>query len=463
MQKITLEQSAYWSELQRIAVDMRLRGNKIDMEKLTEGINVLQPKVDQLRHAIYQAYQEKINQINSEIIVEDWSYDIDSPKQLSEMLMKLGYKLPQTENGNDSTSSKWLKEQDEPLLKLIVEYRTTKKILNDFFIKIRDMQQYTCPEAYCGAKYGRIFPELLIFGAVKTGRTSCSNPNIQNQPSDKHEEVYAKKYGKLIRSIYVGENPNNDIYVMDFNSQESRVQVHYGYILKLDGAAEVREALLQNPNLSLHKYSYSVMYGIPYNSVTNEQKNFVKPINLGLSYGMQSGSLAKNLGLPTKWITSFSGYKFEVAGEEAQAMLDLHKEHHQYVYDLMSKARQAMVNRGYIITLEGRKLYRENTLGNKKPRDYKAFNSIIQGSCSDIGYKTLRLSYEKGILPLLYIHDEFVVEGLENANIVKYNMERGYTLEVPMVVDVKIGKNWGETIDINLDEVQDVREENSHS
>lgn len=435
---ISLEEAQKWSHLQRIHVALRLRGSKIDMDKIKEGISILEPEVKRLREEIYHKIYCKTHDLF-------YNKDIDSPKQLGEVLIQCGYKLPKSKKGGDSTNKKWLESQDDELCKLIVEYRSTQKILNDFFIKIRDMQQYTCPEAYCGGKYGRIFPELNILGANATGRTSSSNPNEQNIP--KRNE----KFGKLIRSIFVCENPVNDMYVMDYSNQEGRLQVHYAFMIAARGATSTRHMLNENKWLDLHKLTYSTMFNVDYDKVTKDQKNFVKPINLGLAYGMQSGSLARAIGKPTKTITTKRGYKMEVAGDEAQEILNLHKEMQPYVYILIEACKKKIIDKGYITTIGGRKLMKD------KFRDYTGISKLIQGSAADFGYEVLRKSYEQGILPLLYVHDEFVVEGLDNAKKVKYNMENAYKISVPMAVEVKVGKNWGETVVTNDLEESEVK------
>lgn len=433
MQNLTLEHAEYWSSLQRITVDMRLRGNKIDMTKLDQGIRILEPEVIRLRNAIYDYYD--INETR----------DIDSPTQLTKMLLDCGYRLPKSAKGNDSTNGKWMKEnRDDPLIGLIIEYRSTKKILNDFFIKIKEMQKYTSPGAWSGEKYGRLFPELNILGANKTGRTSSSNPNEQNIPK-RHE-----KYGSLIRSIFVCENPDNQMYVMDYSNQEGRLQIHYAYKIAAKGSCEIQAAIVDCPTLDLHKLTYAKMFNMDYHLVTKKDKDFVKPINLGLSYGMQSGSLARAIGKPTVIRQTNKGYSYEVAGKEAQEILDLHREMQPYVYELIDKTKASILKKGYITTIGGRKLYKDQY------KDYTAISKLIQGSAGDLGYAVFKRSYEQGILPLLFIHDEFVVEGLDNAKKVHYNMVNAYELSVPMIVETKQGYNWGETklFELNREEIE---------
>ena len=61
------------------------------------------------------------------------------------------------------------------------------------------------------------------------------------------------------------------------------------------------------------------------------------------------------------------------------------------------------------------------------------------------------MNYELSNRPrmLLTIHDEIVVEAYEKncedvAKVVKETMEQAIELCVPIVAEVKVGKNWGE-------------------
>ena len=82
-----------------------------------------------------------------------------------------------------------------------------------------------------------------------------------------------------------------------------------------------------------------------------------------------------------------------------------------------------------------------------------AVNTPVQGSAADI-IKLAMIRLDKALAQtkatlLLQVHDELVVEAPEQdsadiADRMKQIMEDALTLDVPLVVDVGIGRNWAE-------------------
>ncbi len=84
-----------------------------------------------------------------------------------------------------------------------------------------------------------------------------------------------------------------------------------------------------------------------------------------------------------------------------------------------------------------------------------AINTPVQGSAADLIKKAMividqRLRDEfAGQLMLLQVHDELVFEVDEDraddvTAMVRHEMESALTLDVPIVVDVGMGRNWDE-------------------
>jgi len=85
----------------------------------------------------------------------------------------------------------------------------------------------------------------------------------------------------------------------------------------------------------------------------------------------------------------------------------------------------------------------------------KAINSPIQGGAADLIKLAMinldrRFKKEKlGVYIILQIHDELLFEVPETEidmtrKIVKQEMEKAIKLSVPLLVETKVGKNWGE-------------------
>lgn len=410
MSEITLEQAAYWSNFQKLLVQQRAKGIYVSMKNLKAGMNILEPEINNLKTKI----RNKDSEITSDVL--------DSPKQLGDVLYGLKYKLQKSPTGQWQVDKYFLENNaGDELIDLIAEYREANKIYNDFFLKIYEMQQWTCPEALVdGAEYGMVFPEMNLFGA-QTGRFSSSCPNIQQIPKR------SEKWGSLARSIFV-PRPGTKWYSLDWSNQEGRLQVHYAYKINSPGAEDLKLKFDENPKLDLHQTVADI---------AKINRTQAKTINLGLSYGMGQGKLCWSLGLPTKWI-SWKGKKVEVAGDEAKAILDQYHTYMPYLKDLTSKVTNSSKIKGHITTLGGRKLKHDP----EKP--YKALNKLIQGSAADQCLLVYEKAVEQGLDIICLVHDEFNIQGSENdANDMRFLMENVVELEVPMIAEVKEGDNWG--------------------
>lgn len=411
--RISLEQAHYFSNFQLICTVMREKGIKVDMKALDAAIESMTPEVLSLKQEVWKIAGEEFN--------------LASPKQLTTILLKKGYKLPKTAAGNPSADNAWLVEQEDEFCTAIKAWRTADKILGAFFVKVRDIQQYTCPEALCGEPYGRVFPELNVFGAA-TGRFSSSSPNIQQIP------MRHPVYGPLCRSIYVPDNPENKWISCDWSNQEGRLQLHYALAIQAYGAQELADEFHRDPAFDMHQKIADMM------GVT---RSVAKGINLGLSYGMGEAKLCKILGLPTQIAVNPRGKKYITGGVEAKRILSLYKQKAGYLLELNDKCMKTIKEKGGIRTIGGRFLLREADK-NGRDFDYKALNKLVQGGSADQCLAALKLAYETGLNLITLVHDEIAVEGKEfDAKILKHIMETVIQLKVPVLAEVKMGTNWG--------------------
>lgn len=422
---LDIEQAKYWSDIQKACVSIRALGNRVCLKAINSGITSMAPEVMRLRSQFYKIYGDNYRRLFG--VDNMVNYDLDSPKQLAEALIQLGYDLPKTKKGGISTNKDWLEENlHDPILASIHEYRSAKLIYKDFFLKIKDMQQYSCPEALVdGARYGRIFPEYNLFGATKSGRFTGSNPNMQQIPR-KHP-----KWGHLIRSIFVPNTDGDYFFSADWEQQEPRLQIYYASLIGAPGAKEMVSKYQKNPNIDIHQIVADLA------SITRAE---AKPINLGMSFAMGPGRLARELKLPTKLIRKY-GKEIETAGEEATDIIKRYHAAVPYIKYLQDEAKKQLVKKGYILTLDKRKLKR-----GFDGKDYKGISKLIQGSGADMMYKALMACYYADIKVLAVIHDEICFEGKDkDAEKVREIMCNTHeTLTVPMLVDMKSGKSWGE-------------------
>jgi DNA polymerase-1 len=391
-----------YSMIAHICIDYRLRGVRIDLDQVRNVHNKLIPIIADKHKTVYELAGEEFN--------------LNSCKDMPRIFDKLGIKYPlNPQTGNPSITTPWMEKQDYPICKAIVEARKALKIDRDFILKIIDMQEYTCPNA---GRYGRVYPGLNLLRA-RTGRFSCTSPNIQQIPSRD------PLYGPLCRSIFLPEE-GEKWFSLDFSNQEGRLQVHYANRVKAEGAEAIVWEFNKNPNLDMHQMVADLV-GIT--------RTAAKAINLGLSYGMGLGKLAKSLG---------------VGMEEAKDIRNRYNDLAPFLDQLNKKCQLSLKTRGFIKTLGGRHSHIDPPVyepGGARTFEYKALNKLIQGSAADQTIECMIRAYKKNIPVLFPVHDELCLSGskeqcLELAKI----METAVKLDVPVVIGYNIegGNSWEE-------------------
>lgn len=412
--------SQFYSNIQLISTVIRSKGNKIDMEAVDSGLEIITPDWELSRDKLYKLLGTELN-LNS------------SKDQVGPRLVELGYKLPLTPGGNPSVNKEFLEENpNDEICKELLRYRTLTILKRDFLEKTRDMQQYSCPYAVAGDRYGRVFPQYNLLEA-STGRFSCSGPNIQNIPKRD------KEFAKYCRAIFVPDNEDNNWYSLDWSNQEGRLQLHYAYLKDMHRAKEWRDKFIANPKLDTHSIVAKMMGGV--------SRNIAKTIYLGKSFCMGKGKTAKRLGLPSELASFVSreGKKitYETSGAEATILIDKYEKAFPYLTQLQKYYINLIKEKGYIKTINGRRLKRDPYRGGKS-LDYKAISKKIQGSAADQMYMALTEGYSAGIDIKCIVHDEFNIEGQDqDAMRMKEIMETCTKLVIPSVAEVKKGKSWG--------------------
>lgn len=403
------EQQILYSNCLKALMDMRLRGIRIDLTRAREVHQQLVP-------LIAKAYQKCYDLAGEE-------FNLNSCKDVPRIFDKLKIKYPINERGNPNIESKWLEEQEHPIAASLVEARKLMKLDRDFIQKIIGMQQYTLgisPEKASVVEYGRIHPTITLLGASKTGRMSSSAPNIQQIP--KHDETYAK----LVRSIFIPEE--GEVWVKaDYSNQEGRIQLHFASKLQCKGVETLIKAYNENPHLDMHQRIADMAKII---------RDHAKMISHAIGFGLGQKKLIKSLKVPEL---------------EGIRVLDQFHEEVPYLKDFMRKCIDAMESKGYIKTLDGRKLFNDRFIknGEEKSQSYKAISKVVQGSAAGQTNKALEACYLQTLPLLNVVHDEFNMSVPEKEveyykTVLNDCMCDAYQLEVPVVVELTRGKSWGE-------------------
>jgi DNA polymerase I-like protein with 3'-5' exonuclease and polymerase domains/5'-3' exonuclease len=351
-------------------------------------------------------------------------FNLNSPKQLSEVLFD-ELKLPvfrKTKTGR-STDEQTLKELSaaHPAIPLLLQYRQLFKLISTYIDAL--------PKSV--GEDGRIHSTFNVEGAA-TGRLSSINPNLQNIP-------IRGELGGEIRKAFVA--PQGKVLLKaDYSQIELRIMAH------LADDPVLKQAFQEG--LDIHAATAAKIFNIPVKDVTAEQRTVGKTMNFATLYGQGAHALSQQLGI------DFATAREYIAEYFARF---------PKVKGWMQQTLEFGYKNGYVETIWGRRRYiPELQAGNRMLRaagERMAVNMPVQGTSADMIKKAM-VEIDKELTVnsklktvncklILQVHDELLFECdetsyIETAKMVKEKMENAHKLDVPVKVDLKVGKNWGE-------------------
>ncbi len=349
-------------------------------------------------------------------------FNIGSPKQLGEILfdkMKLLDKTKKTKTGQYATG-------EEILSKLAGEHEIAKKIL-DYreYEKLRSTYVDALPKMVSKLDH-RIHTDYRQAVAA-TGRLSSNNPNLQNIP------IRTEK-GRQIRSAFVPRDKNYLFMSADYSQIELRIAASFAK----------DETMIEafRTGRDIHTTTAAKVFKVEIEKVTPDMRRKAKEVNFGILYGSTAFGLAQNLNISrTEAAEIIESYFKEFAAIK------------RYMDDSINLARE----QEYVETILGRRRYlRDINSKNISTRGFaerNAINAPIQGSAADI-IKIAMINIHRWLQKeklktkmILQVHDELVFdlykEELEIVRPkVKELMKSAVILDVPMEVEVGVGKNW---------------------
>ena len=391
-------------KLSSVLASMEIEGVRVDTKVLDEMGENINKKLDELTSEIYNYAGEEFN--------------IQSPKQLGEILFeKLEIPYPKKKKTSYSTAREILDKivDYHPIVEKIIEHRTLNKIYTTYILGIKNCVKED-------GKLHTIYTQTL----TRTGRLSSIEPNLQNIP-------IRYKEGKELRKAFIPEE-DSVFLSSDYSQIELRMFAH------MSGEQNLIDAFKHH--LDIHTKTAMDIYHVSKDEVTKNMRRDAKAVNFGIIYGISSFGLAEDLGVDIK---------------TAKKFLDNYLETFPGIKNYMDKIIKDAYEKGYVKTIMNRKrnideLYNTNHM-IKVQGERMALNTPIQGSSADILKKAMidiynefnRLNLKSKMI--LQVHDELIFnvknDELEKVKEIVINfMENAYKLNVPLEVDVEIGKNW---------------------
>ncbi|MDQ5930147.1 MAG: polymerase [Bacteroidota bacterium] len=388
---------------------MELEGINLDVPFLKQMSVEMAAESNALEQKIYETAGEKFN--------------LASPKQLGAVLfdkLKIGgTKQKKTKTGQYATGEEILSylAPENEIVRDILEWRQMVKLQSTYIDALPNQVD---------AKTGRVHTDYMQTVAA-TGRLSSNNPNLQNIP-------VRTERGRLIRKAFIPRDENYTLISADYSQIELRI------IAALSGEENMIKAFQNNEDI--HRSTAAKVFNVPLEEVTKEQRSHAKTVNFGIIYGVSAFGLSNQTSLSRK-----------ESAELIEAYYATYPKLKAYMSNQVDFARE----NGYVQTVLGRRRYLKDinsaNMMVKSGAERNAVNAPIQGSAADI-IKIAMINIHKKLVSenwkskmLLQVHDELVFD-VHNSELekiqpmIKHEMENAFIIDVPLVVEIGLGKNW---------------------
>lgn len=386
---------------------IEINGVKVDAARLRELSKEFEAGLKDIEKAIFEEV--------------GYEFNLNSPIQLRQVLFET-LRLPQkklTKTGESSTDVEVLNDLSKfhPVPEKVLEHRTLSKLKSTYVDALPRL---------INPRTGRLHTSFNPVGS-STGRLSSSDPNLQNIPIKTAQ-------GRRIREAFIPEEG----YIMlsaDYSQIELRLLAHFS------GDESLVEAFMTGSDI--HQRTAAEIFGVTPDLVTPDMRRLAKSINFGIIYGISAFGLAKQLGTSVSIAKSYIDEYFKRYGK---------------VRDYIEKSIGDAKSKGYAETLLGRRRPIPELASDDRNRkgfgERTAMNTPIQGSAADIINIAMiriheRLASGFKTRMILQVHDELLFEVPgdeldEISRMVKEEMERAWTLRVPIVAEIGTGRNWAE-------------------
>jgi DNA polymerase I len=388
------------------------------MEK--EGIKINKTVL----HGISEKLDRRVEKLDVEIQkMAGEKFNVNSNVQLREILyekLKIPTKNIKSGKTGYSTASAELQKIKSlhSVIPKIEEYRELFKLKTTYLDPLPNM-------ADSSSRLHTTFNQAV----TTTGRLSSSDPNLQNIP-------IRTDLGQVIRTAFEAK-AGYRLVSADYSQIELRIAAH------LSGDVRMITTFLGGEDI--HAATAARVNKIDFDKVTKKMRSAAKALNFGIIYGMSTFGFAQSAS---------------VDQEEARDFIRKYFANYPQVAQFLDEVKNSAREKGYVETEMGRRRYipeiNATNLQLRNAAERMAVNMPIQGLAADIIKLAMlaadRLIQEKypEVRMVLQIHDELLFEVPEKqaekfARDIKAEMESVYNMSVPLIADVKIGDNWGET------------------
>lgn len=389
--------------------NIELAGVNLNVPFLESYSRELSAEIEGLKNEIYE--------------IAGSPFNIASPKQIGEILfgrMELPYKGKKTATGQFKTNEATLLELagEAPIVSKILRFRSLSKLLSTYVIALPNLVNKETDRVHSS------FNQTV----AATGRLSSANPNLQNIP-------VRTPQGAEIRKAFIPRDENHILLASDYSQIELRL------VAALSGDKGMVEAFQQGRDI--HTATAALVFEVPFEEVTRDQRNQAKTINFAILYGAGATRLMQQL---------------EITRKEASQLIKNYYQRFPGLKEFMATSVETAREEGYAMTLLGRKrgLRDINSKSGltRSIAERMAMNTPIQGTAADM-IKVAMIRIDKALTEgnfktkmIMQVHDELVFDTPKDEVdriiplVEKLMREAIPDLAVPIVVETGKGNNW---------------------
>lgn len=405
---------------ERFLLPVLMKGSK-------DGIRVARGPLEQALERSAKALEAADARVRTTLQAPD--LDVSSGSELADAVERAGLvdQWVRTPTGERSTAKDNLAKciKDKDLVDLLAYRSSLATCIGTFMINWLEMSKGD----------GRLHPEWnqvrtheegKRYG-TRTGRLSCSNPNLQNVPTEFDQKIPEGLPPLPFMRQFLLPEEGHVWAKRDFSSQEIRIAAHFE-------EGPLLAAYLKDPNLDPHEMARIMIWNLCHKSFTRKH---TKITGFQIIYGGGANAIASNVGCSyTEAVELKESYLMAMPG----------------IRELMRGTQRRGRIGEPIRTWGGRKYYRE--VSTKYPtRDfsYKLLNYLIQGSAADqtkqclVDWNSTRYPGSKF---LATVHDEINIsvpadEWRDHMTHLREVMNSD-RLDCPMLSEGFVGENWHE-------------------
>ena len=366
------------------------------------------------------------------------NFNPNSSDQLAEALKRRGADLTfvsKTAGGKLSMDAENLAAVDDELARVVERFRAEYKILGTY---IRPMLHRSweaglrCWKQPFIAPDGRIHPNFRQVGA-RTGRMSCSDPNIQNWPRDdlRLRHLFRAEEGKV---LVTADLDSIELVLFAAFAGDGRL------LRAVKGGEDMHTLAAKMMGLTDRKRA---------GGTVESARQRGKTMNYLQVYGGGVRTIRKTFG---------------VDQNEARVLLDKYHDAFPEVAGLQRRIEYTLIDRGYVKTPWGRR----HRCNDARQEAYRFVNYLVQGTAADLLKASLVDLHRQGVPVVACVHDEIIAECDEaDAPEVARLIEKALTTHpmiedrVPLGATAAIVKRWSHAKDPQYTPTYDKKEHNA--